>query len=133
MYSVASIVCSASASLTNRALLAFASSHILQGPSHRTQVAHERRLHEKDLDRLGDLRNVCTKAMTELELELEYLCDCCTAAVYKAHVSGSRRALLGLGTCDFCRAAMHPFPLQHRTHAQAAGAGWPDGLQSGFS
>ncbi len=53
-------------SLTDRALLASASSHILQGPGHCTQVALERRLHEKDLNRLGDLHDFCTAAMPEL-------------------------------------------------------------------
>ena len=56
--------------LTDKALLAFASSHILQGPSHCTQVALQRRLHKKILDRLGDLHDICTAAMTELKSAL---------------------------------------------------------------
>ena len=61
-------MCSVLKSLTDRALLAFANFHILEGPSHCAQVALERRLHEKDLDRLGDPRDVCMAAMIELAL-----------------------------------------------------------------
>ena len=118
VYSVASIVCSASEWLTNRALLAFASRHILQGPSHCTQVALECRLRDKNLDRLENLRDFCKAGMTELRAGLGYLCDYCAAAVYKAHMSITGRATVRLGpktTSAGQQCAQLPF--QQHTHS----------------